>query len=150
MLHGLPGRPSLQPYMIWRHQLLAVDIYEVRKNGRKFRLPRLRVEFLENGKSEGHKILNADLGTAGLTNLPGVTSLAASSRLQNAIKYCTKVAKCVKRVRTALRRIIRSRFDARSPVMTHWIWPNVSRDCKVECRAVLPCPANWWASCFCF
>ena len=29
--------------------------------------------------------------TVNLTNLPDMTSLAASGRLQNAIKYCTKV-----------------------------------------------------------
>ena len=32
-------------------------------------------------------------GTASLANLPHMTSYAASGRLQNAIKYCTKVHK---------------------------------------------------------
>ena len=32
-------------------------------------------------------------GTIGLKNIPDMTSLAASGRLQNAIKYCTKVLK---------------------------------------------------------
>ena len=41
-------------------------------------------------------------GRTSLTNLPHMTSLAASGQLQNAIKHCTKVW-----------------FDARSPVMTH-------------------------------
>ena len=31
------------------------------------------------------------LGTIGLANLPDMASLFASGRLQNAIKYCTKV-----------------------------------------------------------
>ena len=57
--------------------------------------------------------------------------------------------KCIKRVRVrqAYRCIIQSRFDARSPVMTHRIWLNVCRDCKVEWCSVLPSPTNWWASC---
>ena len=33
------------------------------------------------------------LGTIGITNLPNMMSLAASSRLQNAIKDCTQVRK---------------------------------------------------------
>ena len=32
-------------------------------------------------------------GTIGSQNLPNMTSLAASGRLQNAVKYCTKVRK---------------------------------------------------------
>ena len=32
-------------------------------------------------------------GTIGPTNLPYMTSLAAYGRLQNAVKYCTKVCK---------------------------------------------------------
>ena len=47
------------------------------------------------------------------------------------------------RLQPAKRSIIRSRFDAWSPVMTHWIW----RDCKVEWRGVLRSPTEWWVSC---
>ena len=57
-----------------------------------------------------------------------MTSPATSGRLQ----------KCIKRVRPALRRIIRSRFGARSLVMTQWIWLDVCRDCKVERRFAYP------------
>ena len=51
------------------------------------------VEFLKNGLSEDNKIIHAYRGTIGLANLWDMTSLAAFGRLQNAIKYCTKVHK---------------------------------------------------------
>ena len=48
-------------------------------------------EWLKIGSQNGTRLL----GTIGLTNLLDLTSLAASGRLQNAIKYCTKVTKRV-------------------------------------------------------
>ena len=43
------------------------------------------MEFPENGLNEDHKILHAYLWTIDRTNLPDMTSLALSGRLQNAI-----------------------------------------------------------------
>ena len=65
------------------------------KNCRKYRLRRLRVKFLTKGLSNDHDRNCTHLsGTIGLTNLPDMTSLAASGRLQNAtIKYCANVRK---------------------------------------------------------
>ena len=83
---------SLQPHRIWRHQLLPVGSHC--EKYRKCRLQRFRVEFLENGLSEDHEILQSCHGLSA-TNLPDMNSLAASGRLQNAITYC------VKRVRSA-------------------------------------------------
>ena len=51
------------------------------------------VKFLQNCLSEDDKNVTLSLETVIPTNLPGVTSLAASSWLPNAIKYCTKVRK---------------------------------------------------------
>ena len=48
------------------------------------------MEFLENGLTEDHEILQA-YGVSRPHTVPEMTSLAAASRLQNAIKYCTKV-----------------------------------------------------------
>ena len=50
--------------------------------------PAASVELLEKGLSEDRKILQDRSH-----NLPDMTSLAVSSRLQNVIKYCTKVRK---------------------------------------------------------
>ena len=55
----------------------------------KIPLRRLWVEFIENSCSNDHGILPTYRGQP--ANLPDMTSLAASNRLQNAIKYCTKV-----------------------------------------------------------
>ena len=45
----------------------------------------LRVKVLENSLSEDHEILHAYRGQSGSTNLPNMTSLAFSDRLQNAM-----------------------------------------------------------------
>ena len=84
-------------------------------------------------------------GTASLTNLPDMTSVAASGRLCK-MQLCI-AQRWVKLVRPALRRMIQSRFEARSPVMTRWILLNVCQDCKIEWRWALPNSTNWWASC---
>ena len=42
---------------------------------------------------QGSRTFPCLLRTIGLTNLPDMTSLAGSGRLQNAIKYCIKVRK---------------------------------------------------------
>ena len=55
-------------------------------------------------------------GTVSPTNLLDMTSLHASSQLQ-----LNTVCKCVTWVQSAWRRVIRSQFDARSPVMTQWM-----------------------------
>ena len=78
------------------------------------------MDFLENSLSEDYKILHAYWAPIVSINLPDITSLALSSRLQNSIKYYTKVRKTdpagIKKSR-----IIQSRFEARSPVMTRLI-----------------------------
>ena len=51
--------------------------------------PTAWVDFLENGLSEDQEILRASRPQSA----PDMTSLGASGRLQNAIKYCTKVRK---------------------------------------------------------
>ena len=75
--------------------LLPVSSYRSSKNGRKCRLRRLRMEFVENGLYlvPGPPNFACLSATIGLTNLPDMMSLAASSRQQNAIKYCTKMRK---------------------------------------------------------
>ena len=55
------------------------------------------MEFLDKDFSEDHHISHGCRGlgteTTGHINLPDMTSLVASSRLQNAVKYCTKVVR---------------------------------------------------------
>ena len=77
-------------FQIWRHQILPVGIYRCLKKRPKIPPRRLWVEFLQNGLSEVHEIVH---GTVSLIYLLDMTWLAASSRLQNAFKYCTKVRK---------------------------------------------------------
>ena len=63
---------------------------------RKWYLKRLWMEFLDNGRITNlFHIFSSLSGTIGATNLPDMTSPAASSQLQNAIEYCTKVRKTV-------------------------------------------------------
>ena len=67
-----------------------------RKRCRVCRIQRFQVEFLKNGLSLDHEFLHAYplSWTIGRTNLLiRVTSIVISGRLQNAIKYCTKVHK---------------------------------------------------------
>ena len=61
-MQGNPGRPSLEPLRIERYQLLPVGIYRSSKNGRKYRIRLLWVEFLQNGLSEVHEIVHACRG----------------------------------------------------------------------------------------
>ena len=63
------------------------------KKGRKCRLRRLRVEFLENGFVPGPPNCTRLSGTMAPTDPPDMMSLAASGRLQHVIKYCAKVHK---------------------------------------------------------
>ena len=123
--------------------LLPVCIYRNFLNGRKCHLRRLQVEFLENGLSEGRPILHTYRG-----QLSSQTCWILRRQLLSVgCKMQLGTAQmCVKRVRLAYRCIIWSRFEARSPVMTHWIWLNVCRYCKVEWHGVLSSPTNWWVS----
>ena len=83
-----------------------------RKSCQKSRLRQLWVAFLQNGLSKEQKDFTDLSGTMSLTNLPDMTSLSVSCRLQNATKYCTK---CAKLVRPAKSRIIRLLFSVESP-----------------------------------
>ena len=49
------------------------------------------MELLEKGLSEDHQISRGCWGTIGPINQPDMASLVASTTLQNAIKYRTKV-----------------------------------------------------------
>ena len=64
-----------------RHDVIIYFRSEViGKNSRKYRLRRLRVEFLENGLSQDHEVLYGLSRATGPTNMPETTSLAASGR----------------------------------------------------------------------
>ena len=63
------------------------QLSKFKKNVRKCRLRRRRVEFLKNGLSGDHEIFHA------YRVLDMMTSSAVSGRLQSAIKYRTKVRK---------------------------------------------------------
>ena len=79
------GRSTTTPDMV---ASLATSVGQLSKfkKGWKCRCQRLYVEFLENGLREDHEILHAYRD-----NMLDMTSLAVSGRLQNTIKYCTKV-----------------------------------------------------------
>ena len=107
-------------------------------------------------------------------NLQNMTSLAAFGRLQNAIKYCTKVRK---RVRPAKCRIMLPLFSIESPNFKRTSMPNSLHPHRIWCHQLLPigisrvrkttenatsngfksnfsgaafcnaCPTNWWVSC---
>ena len=64
-----------------------------KKNRRKCHLRRLLVEFLENGLSQDPEIVHACWGNWLHKPAAYEAAIAASSPLQNAIKYCTKVRK---------------------------------------------------------
>ena len=66
------------------------------------------------------------IGTINLINLPDMMSLSATGRLHNATEYCIKARKTVQV--TMSRIMVRSRFDARSPLC---LW--CLRDFQVEC-----------------
>ena len=51
-----------QPYRIWRHRLLPVGSYRISKNGQKYCLIRIQVEFLEKGLSDDHQISHSCRG----------------------------------------------------------------------------------------
>ena len=65
---------------------LRCSFIEVRKRVENIaRLLRVWVKFLENGLSEESQNFTHLLGTSSFTNLPDMTSLAASGWLQNAV-----------------------------------------------------------------
>ena len=72
------------------------------------------MQFLENGVCTDLEILN----TIGLTNLPEMTALAASSRLQNAIKYCTKVHKMIRPDKQSIIRLLFNNNNTNDNVYT--------------------------------
>ena len=76
------------------------------------------VVFLQNGLSNEREIFTNLATTTSLTKLPDLTSLAASSRLKNAIQYFTKVHKIAKFVRSANSRIIQPLCNVESPYFT--------------------------------
>ena len=67
----------------------------IAKQRRKWHLLRVWVEFLENCTCARTTKFYLLIGHNSPTNLPDLTSLAASGWLQNAIKYCIKVRKMV-------------------------------------------------------
>ena len=82
-----PHRPTLQPNQILRQYLLLAGSY--RENTvENAATDDFGWKFLDNGLIED----SAPVGDVS-TNLTHMTSLAVSSRLQNAIKYCTNVRK---------------------------------------------------------
>ena len=96
--------------------ILSIGIkVTAKKNCRKCHLRRLWVEFRQNSLKDDQEMLHAFRGQSAPQSLPDMTSLAASGRLQNAIKYCTKVRKCVQ---PAKGRIIQSTFNVESPNFT--------------------------------
>ena len=68
-------------------------VVKVLINGRKWRLRRLRVEFLENSFKWGSQNFTSLWWLIGSTNFADMTSLAVSGQLQSVVKYCTKVHK---------------------------------------------------------
>ena len=72
-------------------RLAVNEVFLKNVENRKCRLQRLQVEFLKNGLSQDYEIWQACHGQLAPTYLLKMTSLAVSGRLQNAIKYCTKV-----------------------------------------------------------
>ena len=80
-------------FQIWRHQLLPVGIYRCLKktteNSASTALGRIYPERFKRGSRNCTHLS----GTVSLIYLLDMTWLAASSRLQNAFKYCTKVRK---------------------------------------------------------
>ena len=80
----------LHLHRIWRHELLPVGSYS-EKNWWECRLRRLQVEYLENRLRGGSPNFTWLSWITGSTNMLDITSLVASGRLQNAIKYWTKV-----------------------------------------------------------
>ena len=113
----------------------------------KWRLRRLLVKFLENGLRTIKNFYTLIMGNWPPQTCSDVTSLPVSGRLQNAIKYRTKVCKTGPAV-IKVHSSVMVWGKARSPVATHCIWLNVGRDCKDEQCCVLPSPTNWWASCY--
>ena len=83
--------------IVYSHTGYDVIIYfwleVIAKNCRKYCFWWLRAQYLENGSSEDEEIFKKLLEDNTLTNLPYMTSLAPSSRLQNAIRYHTTVWK---------------------------------------------------------
>ena len=89
-----------------------------KKNPRKCRLWRLRMEFLVNNLNEVYELSNTYHKTVRY-NIP---IAAAYGQLQNVIQYCTKVRKTV---RPAKIRVIRLLFHIESPKFTRTSRPVV-------------------------
>ena len=90
ILHGRPGPPSLQQHRVSRRQLISVAIYQSSNSGRKCRIRRLWSNSCRTILARITQLYTL-IGCTQPTNIPNTMILAACRRLQNAIKYCTKV-----------------------------------------------------------
>ena len=114
--------------------------------------------FRERFKQESRNCTRL-LGTISLTNLPYMTSLAASSRLQNAIVYCTKVLKTIaagndsNNLATVY---IESptftwtsmlTYSSATPKIMSAATSSFGSNCSIAAFC-FACQTSWWASCF--